>query len=106
MPDVPITDLSNDNNIISSLVIYMFKVISVIHILLKAQIRPYGNKHSHLEDWKSDCAICSPVAMHMTLSIASLYGGHLINLYVKTTFLKPVPAERDVHDIPPRESSD
>lgn len=42
----------NDNNIISSNVIFMSKVNDENSLMLKENIAPHGNEESHLEDLK------------------------------------------------------
>lgn len=59
-----------DANIISSQVIFKIKMLHEKSLKHKAWIAPHGNGNFIRHELKSDCPMCSPIAMLILLSSA------------------------------------
>lgn len=84
---------------ISSPVIYKFKLLYDQSLNLKACIATHGNEDSK-KYLRSDCAICLPVGMRIILSLVSIRRWRLSKIDVKTAFLQTGQAQHDVYLLP------
>lgn len=103
---IPISEVPESANVISSHTIYKIKFNDDKSLKLKARIAPHGNEDSLKNDLRSECCMCSPSGVRIVLSIASLRGWRLSKADVKSAFLQTGKAQRDVYVVPPRESLD
>lgn len=85
---VPIGEVPNNANTISSLVICNVIMLDDLTLELKAGIFHHVNEDRLLQEQESDCEMCSPVGMRLIISVTSLYRWRLSKLDVKNAFLQ------------------
>lgn len=97
------TDITKHSNIIYSHTIYKIKTNDDKTLKLKSRIAPQGNQDRIKMDMRSDCNLCFPCGLIISLSIASLKCVRVRKADVKSAFPQNDQAKRDVYVILPRE---
>lgn len=69
---VPIGEMPDKANIISSHTIYKIKVDECNALCLKARIAPHGNEDSLKLELKSDCAMCPLLGFRRVLTLSTI----------------------------------
>ena len=101
---VPIQDVPQYGNIISSHTLYKVKRSDDGSLLLKARIAPHGNEDDLKNVLSKDCSTCPPTGLRIVESIAAIKGWTIYKADVKAAFLQTGEAHRDVYVRPPRDS--
>lgn len=68
---VPIEDVPENPNVISSHALYKLKVEEE-DLRLKSRIERHGNKDSFKFELGSDCAMCPPLGFHIVITVSSV----------------------------------
>lgn len=69
----------------------------------KARIAPHGNNVREQDDSKTDSNMFSPVGVRILLSLCVLFNSSLLKIGVKSAFLQPKAALRDLCFLKPLE---
>ena len=100
---VHISDVPENENVITSHVLYKVKDCDDRKRLMKARIAPHGNKDSEKDGLKTDSTSCPPTGIRALLSNATIHKWPLAKIDFKSAFLQTGDAKRDVYVVPPRE---
>ena len=103
--EVYTSKVPQDANIITSNVLYKFKVLYDESNMVRARTAPHGKKGDEKYFLKTDSQTCPPVVIRIPLSIGSILKLCLAKIDVKSAFLQKGTAMRDVYVVPPRECS-
>lgn len=71
---------------------------------MKTRIAPHGNENSHKAALMSECCMCPPVVICISLTISTIKGWHVTRIDVKSGFLQTGPAGHEIHVKLPRVS--
>lgn len=103
---IPRDEVPSQENISSSHTIYKSNVHNDSSFSVKARIALHGNEYDLGTALRSSWSICRPVGILIMLSGASLQLWSLQKFEEKSAFLQMANAHRDVHVVPPTESTD
>lgn len=103
---IPISQVPDNANVITSHVIYKVKTNDDGSFKMKARIAPHGNKDLDRNQLKTDSAVCPTLGIRILLSLATIFMWCLAKIDFKRAFLQTGDARRDVYVVPPGESND
>lgn len=92
-------------NVVNHHVLYKVKQNDDGSLKLKAQTAPHRNEDDLKDALTKDCTICSPTALRILESIASVYSRKIYKSDVKGTFVQTGEAHGQVFVKPPQESN-
>lgn len=103
---MPILDALHDANIISSHTLNKIKIEDDGSLQMKARTFPHGNEEFIKHVMNSNCCMCSPMGIRLTLAITAIRRWTVTKANVKSVFLQTGHADHNVYVCSPRESFD